>query len=61
LRFLINKRNIILSQKVEKLETSKKKLEEHVEKLQGTVEDLRRENYYLEKKGRVLKGLVEDY
>jgi len=61
LRFLINERSIILSQEVEKLETSKKKLEEHAEKLQRTVEDLERENYYLGKEGRVLRGLIGDY
>src|SRR6266498_783046 len=59
--FLINERSIILSQEVEKLETFKKKLEEHAKKLQRTVEDLERENYYLRKKGRVLRGLVGDY
>ena len=51
----------MLSQEVEKLETSKKKLEEYTEKLQGTVEELGKENYYLEREGKVLKGLVEDY
>ncbi len=61
MRFLINKRSIILFQKIEKLKTSKKKLEEHAEKLQGTVEDLRRENYYLGKEGRILRGLIGDY
>src|SRR6266540_4942313 len=61
LRFLINERSITLSQEVEKLETSKKKLEEYAEKLQRIVEDLERENYYLGKEGRVLRGLVEDY
>src|SRR6266540_888616 len=35
--------------------------EENTEKLQRTVEDLGRENYYLEKKGKVLRGLVRDY
>ncbi len=33
LRFLINKRSIMLSQEVEKLETFKKELEEYAEKL----------------------------
>src|SRR6266540_7547943 len=61
LRFLINERNITLSQEVEKLETFKKKLEEHTEQLQRTVEDLERENYYLGKEGRVLRGLIGDY
>ncbi len=61
LRFLINERSITLSQEVEKLETFKKKFEEHAEKLQRTVKDLERENYYLEKEGRILRGLVGDY
>ena len=61
LRFFINKRSITFSQEVEKLETSKKKLKEYTEKLQGTVEELGKENYYLEREGKVLKGLVEDY
>ena|SRR6266542_1681711 len=61
LRFLINERSIILSQEIEKLETFKKKLEEHAEKLQETVEDLGRENYYLRKKGKVLRRFVGDY
>ena len=61
MRFLINERSIILSQEIEKLETFKKKLEEHAEKLQETVEDLGRENYYLRKKGKVLRRFVGDY
>ncbi len=36
-------------------------MEEHTEKLQGTVEKLERKNYYLKREGRVLKELVEDY
>ncbi len=52
LRFLINERSIMLSQKVEKLKTSKKKLKKYAEKLQETVEELGRENYYLEREGR---------
>ena len=61
LRFLINKRSINLSQEVKKLKTSKKKLEEYTEKLQRTVENLGRENYDLERKSRILRGLVGDY
>jgi len=61
LRFLINERSIMFSQEVEKLETSKKKLEKHAEKLQETVKELRRENYYLGKEDRVLKGLIRNY
>ena len=51
----------MLSQEIEKLETSKKKLEEYAEKLQGIVKELKRENYYLRKESRVLKGLVGNY
>jgi len=36
-------------------------LEEHAEKLQGTVKELGRKNYYLGRKDRVLKRLVRDY
>src|SRR6266498_3591219 len=61
LRFLVNKRSIKLSQEAEKLTVSKEKLEEHVRKLQGTVEDLGKRNYNLGREGRVLRGLVRDY
>ncbi len=61
LRFLVNKWSIKLSQEVEKSIVSKEKLEKHVRKLQETVKELERRNYDLEKKGRVLRGLVEDY
>src|SRR6266498_2953564 len=61
LRFLINKRSIKLSQEAKKLKVSKKKLEEHTGKLQGTVKELERRNYYLGQEGRVLRGLVGDY
>jgi len=47
LQFLINERSIKLSQEAEKLKVSKKKLEEHIGRLQGTVEELERRNYYL--------------
>ncbi len=39
----------------------KEKLEEHTIKLQGTVEELGRKNYYLEQEDRVLKELVRNY
>src|SRR6266508_2977760 len=61
LRFLINERSIKLSQEAEELKISKEKLEKHTRRLQGTVEKLRRKNYYLEQKDRVLRGLVRDY
>src|SRR6266542_2979040 len=61
LRFLINERNIKLSQKAEELKISKEKLKEHTGRLQEIVEELKRRNYYLEQEGRVLRGLVEDY
>ena len=61
LRFLVNERSIKLSQEAEKSTVSKEKLEEHVRKLQGTVEELGRKNYYLGREGRVLRGLVGDY
>ncbi len=58
---MINKRSIKLFQEAEELKISKEKLKEYIRKLQETVEELRRRNYYLRQKGRVLKGLVEDY
>ncbi len=61
LRFLINEWSIKLSQKAEELKVSKEKLDEHARKLQGTVEELRRKNYYLRRENRILKGLVGDY
>src|SRR6266545_7318236 len=61
LRFLVNERNIKLSQEAEKSTVSKEKLEEHIRKLQGTVEKLERRNYDLGREGRVLRGLVGDY
>ncbi len=51
----------MLSQEVEKLEISKKKLKEHAEKLQRIVKELKRENYYLGREDRILKGLVRNY
>jgi len=47
LRFLINERSIKLSQEAEELKISKEKLEEHTGRLQRTVEELGRRNYYL--------------
>src|SRR6266540_2735285 len=61
LRFLINERNIKLSQETEKSTVSKEKLEEHTRKLQETVEELGRRNYDLRREGRVLRGFVGDY
>src|SRR6266540_2573464 len=61
LRFLINERSIKLSQEAEELKVSKEKLEEHTGRLQRTVEELGRRNYYLGQEGRVLRGLVKDY
>ena len=48
LRFLINERSIKLSQEVEELKVLKEKLEEYTRRLQETVEELGRKNYYLE-------------
>ena len=39
----------------------KEKLEKYARRLQGTVKELERRNYNLEREGRVLRGLVEDY
>ena len=61
LRFLINERSIKLLLEAEELKISKEKLEEHTGRLQGTVKELGRRNYYLGQEGRVLKGLVKDY
>ena len=61
LRFLINERSIKLSQEAETLKVLKKKLEEHTRRLQGTVKELGRKNYYLEQEDRVLRGLVGNY
>ncbi len=36
-------------------------MEEYTRRLQGTVEELGRRNYYLGQEGRILRGLVEDY
>jgi len=36
-------------------------LEEYAEKLQKTVKELERENYYLGREDRILKGLVRNY
>ena len=61
MRFLINERSIKISQEAEELKVSKKKLDEHAKRLQRTVEELGRKNYYLGREGRVLRGLVRDY
>src|SRR6266540_2866684 len=61
LRFLVNERSIKLSQEVEKSTVLKKKLKEYARKLQETVEELRKRNYNLGKKNRILKKLVRDY
>ncbi len=61
LRFLINERSIKISQEAEELKVSKEKLDEHARRLQEMVEELGRKNYYLEREGRVLRGLVGDY
>src|SRR6266508_3452777 len=61
LRFLINERSIKLSQEVEELKVSKEKLEEYTRRLQGTVEELEKKNYYLEQESRVLRELVRNY
>src|SRR6266511_3590254 len=61
LRFLINERSIKLSQEAEELKISKEKLEEYTGRLQGTVEELRRRNYYLGQEGLVLRERVRDY
>src|SRR6266498_1829473 len=61
LRFLINERSIKLFQEAEELKISKEKLKEHTGRLQGTVEELGRRNYYLGQEGRVLREHVRDY
>ncbi len=61
LRFLINEWSIKLSQEAEELKISKEKLEEHTRRLQGTVEELGRRNYYLGQEGLVLRERVRDY
>ena len=61
LRFLVNEQSIKLSQEAEKLKVLKEKLEEHLRRLQGTIEELEGKNYYLERKGRVLRRIIEDY
>src|SRR6266542_1991970 len=59
LRFLINERSIKILQEAEELKMSKEKLDEHARRLQGTVEELGRKNYYLGRKSRGLRGLVK--
>src|SRR6266498_924732 len=61
LRFLINERSIKLSQETEELKISKEKLEEHTRRLQKTVEELGKRNYYLGQEGRVLREFIGDY
>ncbi len=53
--------SIKLFQEAEELKILKEKLKEHTEKLQRTVKELRRKNYYLGQEDRVLRGLVRDY
>ncbi len=61
LRFLVNERSIKLSQETEKSTVSKEKLEEHIRKLQGIVEELERRNYNLGREGRILRELIGNY
>ena len=61
LRFLINERSIKISQEAEELKVSKEKLDEHARRLQGTVEELGRKNYYLGREDKVLRELVGEY
>ena len=61
LRFLVNEQSIKFSQEAEKLKVSKEKLEEYSKRLQGTIKELGGKNYYLERKGRVLRRIIEDY
>ncbi len=61
LRFLINERSIKISQEAEELKVSKEKLDEHTRRLQGTVEELGRKNYYLGREDKVLRELVGEY
>jgi len=61
LRFLVNERSIKLSQEAEKLKVSKKKLEEYSRRLQRTIVELERKNYYLKKEGRVLRRIIRNY
>ena len=61
LRFLINERSIKISQETEELKVSKEKLDEHARRLQGTVEELGRKNYYLGREDKVLRELVGEY
>ena len=61
LRFLINERSIKISQEAEELKVSKEKLDEHARRLQGTVEELERKNYYLGREDKVLRELVGEY
>ncbi len=61
MRFLVNERSIKLLQKAEELKVSKEKLDEYVKRLQKTVEELERKNYYLGKEGRILRELVGNY
>ncbi len=61
LRILVNERSIKISQEAAELKVLKEKLEKYMKKLQETVEELERMNYYLGREGRILKGLVENY
>ncbi len=59
LRFLINERSIKFSQEAKELKVSKEKLNEYARRLQETVEELGRINYYLERESRILKGVMK--
>ncbi len=61
LRFLVNEWSIKLSQEAEKLKVLKEKLEEYSRRLQGTIKELGGKNYYLERKGRILRRIIGDY
>ena len=61
LRFLVNEWSIKLLQEAKELKVLKKKLDEYVRRLQKTVKELERKNYYLKRESRILKGFVRDY
>ncbi len=61
MRFLVNKRNIKLLQKAEELKILKKKLKEYIGKLQKTVKELEKRNYYLRRESRILRELIRNY
>ncbi len=39
----------------------KEKLEKHIRKLQETIKKLKKRNYYLGRKGRILREFIENY